>query len=186
MSKSTSYFQITHLLSRKRFKEALDLRLQADLSACEAMECDGNELFYRERYQDALDVYKKVMDKDPAYYPARYYYLVAVQLERQGDLKQAFAYYQSAIEVEPLFVDSYIEVAGLLTKNSEFELAARALEQAVEFDPDDLRIYANLRMLYRMLVKTNPQTYKPRLDRLEADYDGLAKRLGPLPGNHRW
>lgn len=187
MSKSASYSQVTHLLSQKRFEDAAQLRTTArDLSPTEAVECDGNELFYRGRFQQALDAFKRLMEQEPTYFPARYYYLVAVQLERQGDLKQAFVYYRSAIEAEPTFVDSYIEVAGLLAKISDFEGAARALEQAIEFDPADLRIYANLRMLYRRLAQTNPQVYKARFDRLEADYDALAKQLGPLPDNHRW
>jgi tetratricopeptide (TPR) repeat protein len=187
MSKSISYSQITRLLSQKEFEKAAQLRAHvSDLRPNEAIECDGNELFYRGRFQQALDVFRKLMEKEPTYFPSRYYYLVAVQLERQGELRQAFDYYRSAIETEPAFVDAYIEMAGLLAKQTDFEHAARALEEAVELDPDDLKIYANLHILYRRLVETKPEVYKVRLDRLEADYDALSKRLGPLPENHRW
>lgn len=186
--KSTEFLAVSTLLAQGKIDDATQLirQLRDKLSGAEFFECEANLLFHKGLLQQSMNAYRALMNRHPDSQPARYYYLVGVQMEQRGDYEGAFRYYRSAIEAEPSFADSYLEIAGLLAKIRDYVGAARTLEQAIEFDSNDLRIYANLKTLYSTLVNSDPETYLDRKRRLDADYPNLEAKLGPLPQNHKW
>ena len=188
ISKSERYAQITQLFQRGDFEggESLLRSGADDLSESERLECLGNQHFFRRDMQAAVNQFEALIERFPDYYPARYHYILATQAERVGEVEEAFGRYRTAIEAEPTFVDAYIDLGGMLAKIEDFAGAARCFERAVEFDPTDLRIYANLRIVYRKLAALDPATYAPRRDQLERDYPKLAAELSPIPKRHKW
>jgi tetratricopeptide (TPR) repeat protein len=187
-SKSERYTQITELFQRGDFQAGESLLHSAgdDLSDAERLECIGNEHFYRRDLQAAVDQFEALIKRFPDYYPARYHYILATQAERAGEVKEAFARYRTAIEAEETFVDAYIDLGGMLAKINDLAGAARCMERALEFDPADLRIYANLRIVYQTLASLDPVTYASRRDQLERDYPKLEAELSPLPKGSQW
>ncbi len=187
-SKSQLYLHITDLFRRGEFAAGQsELQSAADsLSQAERLECLGNFHFYRHEQQAAVDQFSAIFKQFPEHYSARYHYIVATRLERSGEFAEAFDHYRTAIEVEPTFVDAYIELGALLYKQSDLVGSARCFEHAVEFDPRDLRIYANLRIIYRQLAEHDPATYGQRRDQLELDYPRLETELPPIPEGHQW
>lgn len=88
------------------------MEAHGDLPLVVRLECEGNLRFYMRNLQGAIDKYEAAIRVNPEYLIARYQYLVGTQDEKRNDLVSAFKRYQAAIEIEPTFVDSYVELGG--------------------------------------------------------------------------
>jgi tetratricopeptide (TPR) repeat protein len=188
MPKTTHYSQITDLLTAGKLREAMSV-LDAsgtELPEVERLECVGNYHFYRHEQQHAVDCYEQALRLDPTYGIARWQYIVGVKSERAGDFVGAFERYRSAIDIEPTFVDAYVEMGGLLAKVGELAVAAECYERALALEREDLTIYHNLRAVYAELAKQDPGKYGHRHHEVDALYKEAAGRL-PQPGrDHLW
>lgn len=186
--KSQTYYSITSLLNAKKTEEALSLMESESkgLTEAEKQECVGNYHFYKGEQQQAINKYEEIITRYPDYYIARYHYILGVKDEVAGRIPEAFNRYATAIEVEPTFVDSYIEMGGLLFKIKDYKGSAKCFERAIEFDPYDLRVFHNLKAVYEVLAKEDPGGYSDKKKRIDADYEMLAKELDSLPDNHLW
>jgi tetratricopeptide (TPR) repeat protein len=186
-NKSDAYRAITKLLEKGCAELALKKIEEGrnSLRPPEHLECLGNYFFYTRHQQNAVNRFEEAMTQYPDYHCARYHYLLGVKAEVGKDLEEAFRRYNAAIEVEPTFVDSYIELAGLFVKANDYEAAAKTYERALEFDPKDLRIYFNLVEVYRALMAHN-KAFQQRFERAKEIYELMATQLGPLPKCHHW
>jgi tetratricopeptide (TPR) repeat protein len=133
MVKNDEYVRITGLLSAGQIQEGAEAieRAKSALPLPVLLECVGNLYFYKRELQQAISKYEEAMRADPDYDSARYHYLIAVQKEREGDLVEAFKRYQSAIEIEPTFVDAYVELGGLLIKVDDLDGALTCYTDAL-------------------------------------------------------
>ncbi len=140
------------------------------------LECRGNLHFHRRELQLAVDLYEAAIRADPGRRIARYQYLVGTQAELAGKFRDAFLRYQDAIEVEPLFLDAYVEMGGLLPKVGDLVGAVRAYRDAVRLAPRDAVNHRNLVAVLKKLAEADPEEYAEELDtarqRLEAVSDG--------------
>lgn len=161
MSKSYLYEKITALLTSGATTEAASLlgTSRLSLSQQEYKECLGNQHFYAKEYQQATPLYEEAMESSPEYDCARYHYLLGAQAELAGQLTDAFERFQAAIEIEPSFVDSYIELGGLLCKVEDYEGAYQCYTDAIKIDPADLGIRQNLVVVLTQLAKKDPAKY---------------------------
>jgi tetratricopeptide (TPR) repeat protein len=186
--KSPSYYEITSLMQKGNLKHAMSMlaTCESSMPKCEHLECLGNSCFYERKKQEAITHYESAMNMNPEYDCARYHYLLGVQLEMQGDNIGAYDRYNAAIVIEPTFVDSYIELGGLLVKVKDFELAAKVYEDALIIDPCDLRIYANLKQVYEMLYTFKGSEFKQKYDDALRSYEAAAKRLPSTPEGYQW
>jgi len=165
MSKSNLYAKITALQTSAASDEAASLLSinRSKLSDPEYKECLGNQHFYAKEYQKATPLYEEAMESSPGYDCARYHYLLGAQAELAGQLTVAFERFQAAIEIEPSFVDSYIELGGLLCKVEDFEGAYQCYTDAIKIDPADPGIRHNLIQVLQQLVKKDPEKYSQPL-----------------------
>lgn len=152
------------------------------------LEAQGNLHFYRRELQDAVRCYEAAIGLAPDDIISRYQYLVGTQLERQGKLTEAFKRYQNAIEAEPAFVDSYVELGGLLVKVKDFAGAAQCYRDAVRLDPADVANHFNLKSVLALLAQSEPEKYRDELARAGAAYEEAVQKHGNPKqlSSHRW
>jgi tetratricopeptide (TPR) repeat protein len=184
--KSAAYSQITALLAGGQFERgraALE-GARSVLSAAEYNECLGNAHFYSRDYQQSIPYYEAAME-DVGHDCARYHYLIGVQAERKGSLADAFRRYQAAIEIEPSFPDSYVELGGLLCKVDDYEGALQCFQDALALAPNDTAIHHNLIQVLRVLAQRDPVAYESRYAAAMQGATGATSR--DLPTNdHVW
>jgi len=130
-------------------------------------ECLGNMFFYKGDMQNAVIKYEYAITLDPDHPIARYQYLAGVQQEGKKDYVSAFKRYQYAIEIEPTFVDTYVELGAMLAKIGDFEGAVQCYRDAARLAPT-LKNFHNLREILRKLIKDNPEKYSEELKEIES------------------
>jgi tetratricopeptide (TPR) repeat protein len=186
--KTPKYYEITDLARRREFDAA-----RAELASSEVVvtesereELLGNIAFYEKDQQKAVTLYEAVMLRDTTYDCARYHYIVGVKEELKGNLVEASDRYNTAIAVEPTFVDSYIELGGLFARLQDYALAAQVYEDALKIDPNEIRLYFNLCEIYTALWEMDG-AYAEKRKAAKRQYKEAKKRLGPLPGKeYKW
>lgn len=135
---------ITEYFKNKNFSKGFELLEHSNLPKIMILECQGNAEFYKKNYGGAFDLYVQALKIDEDYRIARYYYLWASKFYAEDNLVQAFEYYQEAIEIDPNFVDSYIDLGALMVKIGEFRSAKKCYEDALKLDPNDKNIKKSL------------------------------------------
>ena len=188
MVKTDEYVKITGLLSAGQIQEGAEAIecAKCTLSLPVLLECVGNLHFYKRELQQAINKYEEAMRADAGYDSARYHYLIAVQKEREGDLVEAFKRYQSAIAIEPTFVDAYVELGGLLVKVEDLEGALTCYTDALKLDPKDLKNFANNVEVLRSLSNANPDRYAEQYRAALSDFEDAKARLPATDESANW
>jgi tetratricopeptide (TPR) repeat protein len=188
MNKNNEYIQITRLLSMGQLQEGAEAIecSKSTLPLPVFLECVGNLHFYKRELQQAVNKYEEAMRSDADYESARYHYLIAVQKEREGDFVEAFKRYQSAIAIEPTFVDAYVELGGLLVKVEDLEGALTCYTDALKLDPMDLKNYANKAEVLRSLTNANPDRYAEQYSAVLGEFEDAKKRLPAIDESANW
>jgi tetratricopeptide (TPR) repeat protein len=123
----------------------------------------GNISFYQRNIGEAIKLYEAATSFSPDHVIPRYLYLAGVKNEREKNFVDAFKYYQAAIEAEPSFVDSYVELGGLLIKVGDFEGALMCYEDAVRLDSEEPTNHENLKTVLIKLDQNQPGRYEKKL-----------------------
>jgi tetratricopeptide (TPR) repeat protein len=188
MVKNDEYVKITDFLSAGQIREGAEAieRAKGTLPLPVLLECMGNLHFYKRELQQAINKYEEAMRTDTEYDSARYHYLIAVQKEREGDLVEAFKRYQSAIEIEPTFVDAYVELGGLLVKVEDFEGALTCYTDALKLDPKDLKNFSNKVEVLRSLSNANPAQYAEQYRAALSEFEDAQARLPAIDNSASW
>jgi len=174
---------VTQLLARGEIDAGMKLLKEAGpLPQFIELECIGNMHFYKRELQKAVEAYERAITIQPDYGIARYQYLVGTQDEKKNDLVAAFKRYQSAIGIEPTFVDAYFELGGLLVKVGDFEGAAQCYRDAVKLAPNDLSAHHNLSSVLAKLAATGPEKHADERQSVDAAYAKL-KEIGANPSS---
>ncbi len=152
------------------------------------LECLGNISFYQRNIVEAIKFYEAATLLSPEHVIPRYLYLAGVKNERKGNFVDAFKYYQAAIEVEPSFVDSYVELGALLVKVGDFDGALRCYEDAVRLDSEELSNHENLKTVLIKLDQNQPGCYEEKLQAAKAAYEKIIRngKSNPAPQQHHW
>ena len=178
---------ITVLFSQGRFEDGMStLGGASQMPQVVKLECLGNLHFYKKELQMAVDKYEAAISIDPTYMISRYQYLVGTQDEKSGDFVDAFKRYQAAIDIEPSFVDPYVELGGLLVKIGDLKGAAQCYRDAISLAPSDLSVLYNLKSVLAKLNDGTPETYAAELAKVEAAYAILEESGAVLPEKRCW
>jgi tetratricopeptide (TPR) repeat protein len=188
MVKTDEYTKITGLLSAGQIQEGAEAIecAKSTLPLPVLLECVGNLHFYKRELQKAINKYEEAMRADADYDSARYHYLIAVQKEREGDLVEAFKRYQSAIAIEPTFVDAYVELGGLLVKVEDLEGALTCYTDALKLDPKELKNFANKAEVLRSLSNANPGRYAEPYRAALSEFEDAKTRLPAIDESANW
>lgn len=152
------------------------------------LECLGDISFYQRRIGEAIKFYEAATLLSPEHVIPRYLYLAGVKNEQQNNFVDAFKYYQAAIEADPSFVDSYVELGGLLMKVGDFEGALRCYEDAVNLDSQEPSNYENLRTVLIKLDHNHPGCYEKKLQVVKATCEQIIRngKSNPMPQQFHW
>ena len=181
-SDSQEYVAITAMLAAGDLDGAaaeID-RVKHNLPLPVLLECLGNVHYYKGEFQQAMIKYEAAMDADKSYDVARYHCFIGIRKERAGDLVEAFKRYQAAIEIEPSFVDPYIELGGLLANAKDYEGALTCYTDALRLDNSDLRNFANRTEVLRVLSEANPVQFAVEYRAAVAEFENAKQHLQHL------
>lgn len=136
--------EITKKFKYADFNAGYELMSNSDLSDANILVCRGNAEFYKRNHSNAFELYGKAMEIDSNLRISRDFYLWASNFLAEGDLVQAFQNYQEAIDIEPDFVDAYIDLGALMIEIGEFASAKKCYIDALALDPNDIGIKKSL------------------------------------------
>jgi tetratricopeptide (TPR) repeat protein len=170
----TKQFRVSLIkcLSDKNFEEGIALFNEKSNSLSEIVrfECIGDINFYQRKFTEAIRFYEAATEISDEHVIPRYLFLAGIKNEISGNFIDAFKYFQAAIEAEPSFIDSYVELGALLMKVGDFEGALRCYEDAVRLDFDDLSNHDNLKAVLSELNLKNHGLYEEKVKTAEANY----------------
>lgn len=146
------------------------------------LECLGNRFFYKRDFQNAVRSFEEGITLMPDHIVPRYQYLVGIQLEKQGNLVDAFKRYQLSIESDPTFIDAYVELGGLLTKVKDYAGALRCYRDAFKLDESDATVVFNLKAVLEELVSSGESEYQLELESVKK----LSENFTPPNVEARW
>lgn len=136
--------EITEIFKNMDFDTGYNLLNNSDLSDANILVCKGNAEFYKKNHSNAFDFYGQAIEIDSNLRISRDFYLWASKFLAEGDLVQAFQNYQEAIDIEPDFVDAYIDLGALMIEIGEFASAKKCYTDALALDPNDIGIKKSL------------------------------------------
>ena len=123
-------------------------------------------------YEDAENIYRRIIALKPADYPEAYLNL-GVVLKYSGKNEEAEKCYRRAIEIKPDFVESYNNLAIILQDKGGYVEAEKYFRRAIELNPNYAEAYNNIGNLlkdtgrnkeaeiyYKLSLKINPKNYK--------------------------
>ena len=157
-------------LSEGKVQEGIDFfkANSNEITELVRLECLGNISFYQRNISEAVKFYEAATTLSPEHVIPRFLYLAGVKNEREGNVVDAFKFYQAAIGEEPTFVDAYVELGGLLMKIEDFEGALKCYEDAILLDSQELSNHENLKAVLIKLNQIKPGNYEDKL--LAANY----------------
>lgn len=139
------------LLINGEFEKVLILINNSNVSEYIRDEILGNYYFYKRDFDNAIHFFKKFLKSDPNAKLSRYHYLSGIGYERLKKYDDAFAHYVESIDIDPIFVDPYIDLGGMLGKLHEYEKAAKCYRDAIKITPNDITLYLNLKMVLQKM-----------------------------------
>jgi tetratricopeptide (TPR) repeat protein len=151
------------------------------------LECLGNRYFYKREFQESITCYEEAITLAPARIISRYQYLVGTIEEQQGDFVAAFERYQMAIDSEPTFIDSYVELGGLLVKAEDFTGALQCYRDAARLDSSNPINLYNLKAVLEKMIEIEPHQYEEELRTIDQAYELLVPNH-PMPplSKYQW
>ncbi len=161
-----------HLAAKAMYESSKSL-----LSDFEESEILGNAAFYSRDFQKAVSFYEEAIAKSPEYMIAPYQYLVGFSHAQKDELVEAFKRYQDAIEIDPSFVEPYVELGALLMKVQDFKGAVKCYTDAISVDPTDIGNYHNLVAAYQQLDKEEPNIHSVNLELVTQEYEKAKREL---------
>lgn len=187
-NKGRHYRRITDLLVKGQFCQAIAVIEGARqiLPLPVYLECQGNIHFYQRDFQQAITKYEEAMQVDAEHDVARYHYLIGIRKERNGKFAEAFDRYEAAIAIEPTFVDTYVELGGLLAKVNDLEGALKCYTDALELDSGDLRIFSNRADVLKCLCGFDSMRYAEEYRDALIAFETAKRVLPPIDEGSVW
>lgn len=143
--------RVNSLLIKSEFEKALTLINNSDISEYIKEEILGNYCFYKRDFDNAIHFFKRALEINPNAKLSRYHYLSGIGYERLKKYDDAFSHYVESIDIDPMFVDPYIDLGGMLGKLNEYEKAAKCYRDAIKITPNDIILYLNLKKILKKM-----------------------------------
>ena len=95
----------------------------------------GLDRFNIDEYDEAIEIFKKVLEMNPDHPDALYY--IALAWANKGDYSQAIADFTKAMEKDPLDTDSLIGRGQAWKSKGKVKRALADFKKALNMDPDN-------------------------------------------------
>lgn len=120
----------------------LIIAMALQISAQNIAQSKADELFRLTAYSEAIDAYKKLLNKRPG--TAYYIQQIAYSYDRMGQYKPALEYYQQHIENPRVRYEDQFRYGMLLLIDQQFILAVNQFNKCMELNPNDERPAAQI------------------------------------------
>ena len=141
--------------ARVRFgmRETLEIKLKKPISVPEKDEdmTAGSDQFRAGRLDEAIDRFKKVIDKYPSNYEG--YYNLGLSYLKKGEIDPAVTALQKAAEINPQSVESFFALGEAYFAKGESEKALESFSRAIALNPDSPLAHYNLGLVFYKLGK---------------------------------
>lgn len=177
--------QLIRYLSNGLVEKAVDYFKERSHSLSESAraECLGDICFYQRDFAHAIKHYEVATQLAPGQVIARYLFLAGVSNERASNYVDAFKYYQAAIEAEPSFVDTYLELGAMLVKVGDLEGALQCYEDAIGVEPADLASHESMMSILAELHSRTPEKYADKYSALKMALEKMRRSGKSTPSN---
>jgi tetratricopeptide (TPR) repeat protein len=100
-----------------------------------------------------VEAFERFVRLQPENPQAHYYYAVALEKERRGEVDYAAreSHLMKAIEIDAKFGDAYLKLGVLYSEKREFPKAIEALRKAIEYTPMPDEAHLRLAQVYRQM-----------------------------------
>lgn len=107
---------------------------------------EGVDLYQQGRYPEAIEVFKRLIEKFPKN-PAAFAYLGVAYL-RNKDCDLAIASLVRAIDLKPDMAHAYLALGESYLMKNDLDKAVESIERALKIQPEDARTHYDLGLLY--------------------------------------
>ena len=149
--------RLTQLLIQQRsFAEALEYLQMARASGFggqETVRKIGLVHLELEQYDEAIEAFGEILDKDPAAHHVRLYRGIA--FEEKGDLENAYLEFTRIPHGSPPYLEAIGHIALILKEQDKADQAVAILKEAIAAAPRQIELYLNLAALYESLEKAD-------------------------------
>lgn len=145
------------LIQQRRFKDALeylDLAAKTGLGGQETMRKIGLIHLELEQYDEAVKIFRGMLEKDPTVHQIRLY--LGIAYEEKNDIDNAYAEFSRIPGDSPVYVDAIGHIAFILKEKGKTDQAVDILKSAIAANPGQMELYLNLSALYEAIDK--PET----------------------------
>ncbi len=116
------------------------------LLACGRLLEKGNDMLFKEKYDEAISLYKRAINLNPSY--AEGYSNIASALVRQGKIDEAMIQYKKALEINPNFAEASYGIGNILLSKSKDSEAKEYFYKAAEADQNYSEAYFSLANIF--------------------------------------
>ena len=142
------------LIQQRRYNDALEylhLAVDSGYGGQEIMRKIGLIHMELDQFDEAIQVFGTMLEKDPDAYQVRFY--LGLAFEEKGDLDSASSEFNKIPKDSGIYIDAIGHIAFILKEKGKPELAIEALKTAIDDNPRQLELYLNLSSLYEALEK---------------------------------
>jgi len=107
---------------------------------------EGVQLFQQGKYEEAIALFQKVIEKDPDNVDA--HYSLALSLLRSGKQDEAIALLEKVKEMKPDMMETYLALGECYFNKGENDKAVSYFEKALEIEPNNAEVYYNLGIIH--------------------------------------
>ncbi len=106
----------------------------------------GVELQSQDRFDEAIDRYRRAIEIKPYY--AEAHYNLATVLRSQEKINEAISHYRQAIQVKPDYAAAYYNLAMALESQGKLDKAVSYYYEALKYQPDDIESHNNVGIIF--------------------------------------
>jgi len=131
------WIELGYLFDKKENPIAIqyyDNALRVDSTNIIAIEAKGNHLAFNQKFDEAIDMYKKINRINPLYADA--YYNIGLMYMQQNKLKEAYDNFNIAINTDPLLIMAYFYRGKASELQGNISAAKNDYQQVLNMQPD--------------------------------------------------
>ncbi len=165
------YEALTTELNTIKEKLNADVELTERLNNAKRSYNDGNTLYKKGQFDEALAAYDKAISLDPNYSKA--YYGKGLTFDKQRKYAEAVEVFRKAVEIDPSYDRAYSALGSTYKAMKNFDESVNAYQKAIEIDQTGYSAMYNLALVYvsmkdyqnaikyfRMATQVKPDYYR--------------------------
>ncbi|VVH64635.1 TPR domain protein, putative component of TonB system, partial [uncultured Gammaproteobacteria bacterium] len=137
---------------------------------------EGNQDFYKSKFDKAIEAYEKAIKIKPNY---EAYYNIGLAYTSSNKFKEAIKAYEKAIEINPDYDTAYYNMGIAYAKLDKFKEAIEAFKKVIEIKPDFDKAYYSMGIAYDILNEFDKalEAYEKAIE-IKPDFDEAYYSMG--------